>query len=138
MGKTTRLFGRCVRSAIEALRRLRDSYVRSLAELSGSMPHAAATGYGIFTTNYGFPMEITSSWDTREISRPCLEAPGNRRAKGRAVPFSRGLVLETIDEDKPCEFGGDVRVGSGLPLRRRGSCDARGKGTVRRYAGGLD
>ncbi|KAG1334067.1 hypothetical protein COCNU_03G001860 [Cocos nucifera] len=138
MGKTTRLFGRRVRNAIKALCRVRDLYVRSLTELSGSVQYATATGYGSFTASYGFPKEITSSWDNREISRPCAEAPRNRRAKGRAAPFSQGVVLETIDEDKPCEFGGDVRVGSGLLLKRRGNCDYRRKGTVRRYAGGLD
>ncbi|EHA8587603.1 hypothetical protein COCNU_scaffold002768G000020 [Cocos nucifera] len=120
MGKTTRLFGRCMRNAIKALRRVRDLYVRSLTELSGSVQYAAATGYGSFTVSYGFPMEITSSCIAREISRPCTEAQGNRRVKGRVAPFSQVVVLETIDEDKPCEFGGDVRVGSGLLPGRLG------------------
>lgn len=40
----------------------------------GSVQYAAASWYGSFTASYGFPMEITSSWDTREISRPCAEA----------------------------------------------------------------
>ncbi|KAG1348142.1 hypothetical protein COCNU_06G019710 [Cocos nucifera] len=137
MGKTTRLFHRCVRSAIKALCCVRDSYVRSPTVLSGSAQFAAAAGYGSFTASFGFPLDITSSRDTREISRRCAEAPQNRRAEGRAAPFSRGVVLETIDEDKPCEFGADVRVCSDLLLGRRASCHAWGKGTVRWYAGGL-
>ncbi|KAG1348144.1 hypothetical protein COCNU_06G019730 [Cocos nucifera] len=123
MGKTTRLFDRCVRRAIKALCWVRDLYVRSLLELSGSVQYAAATVYGSSMASYGFPMDITSSWCTREISPPCSEAPGNRRAKGRVASFSQGVVLETIDEDKPCEFGGDVRVCPGLP-GRHGCCGA--------------
>lgn len=57
MGKTRRLFGRCVRSAIKVLCRVRDSYVRRLTELSSSVQYETAMGYGSFTACYGFPME---------------------------------------------------------------------------------
>ncbi|XP_008796991.1 uncharacterized protein LOC103712289 [Phoenix dactylifera] len=137
----TSRFGRCLRAPLRVLRRARDMYVRSLTECAGGVQYGAAVGYPTFASvprSYSFGSARTSSSDEdlRELIRAASQSRAgslNARA-GVVVPRSQSVAVGRIEEDKPCDFDDDVRVGSDLLFPRSRSCAVGAKRRPRWFA----
>lgn len=140
-GRLSRWLGAPVR----ALSRACDSYVRRMSACAGRMPtHAGTVGRGGFGP--GTMQAATFSSRSRrggdEDVSELVRAMSQRQQADRsvvpdvAVPVrSRSVAVGRIDEDAPCEFGADVRIGPVMPTVRRSRSVAVGGGLAARAGG---
>ncbi|XP_010942045.1 uncharacterized protein [Elaeis guineensis] len=135
------LFGRCARAPLRVLCRARDLYVRSLNGCAGRVQYGAAIGYPTFATvprsySVGSARTSASDEDLRELIRAASQGrAGLLNARdGVVVPRSQSVAIGRIDEDKPCDFDDDVRVGSDLLFPRSRSCAVGAKRRPRWFA----
>ncbi|EHA8588538.1 hypothetical protein COCNU_scaffold005702G000020 [Cocos nucifera] len=109
--------------------RARDLYVRSLTGCAGRVQCGAAIGYPTFASvprsfSVGSARTSSSDDDLRELIRAASQGrAGSLNARGcSVVPRSQSVAIGRIDEDQPCDFDEDVRVGSDLLFPRSRSC----------------
>ncbi|OEL35370.1 hypothetical protein BAE44_0003610 [Dichanthelium oligosanthes] len=123
------------RAPARALGRARDLYVRGLTGCARYVPSDAAFGYPVFVPAASLSRSHSSAgsdWsggaadeDLRELVRAASQRRvEQRRAELRAVARSQSMAaalsMARIDEDAPCEFGGDG--GPGALNARSQSC----------------
>ncbi|XP_062187833.1 uncharacterized protein LOC133891128 [Phragmites australis] len=123
------------RAPRRALGAARDLYVRSLTACAGHLPADAAFGYPTFACSAdSFASSSRRSSDVDDDLRELIRAASQRRAAAEAahpaaVSRSQSVAMARIDEDRPCEFGGEVvlfprsrscAVGAGRLAGRRG------------------
>ncbi|GLT62520.1 hypothetical protein SLA2020_351520 [Shorea laevis] len=127
----------CVKAPIRILTKLRDFYIQGMNECSGRLDYGIAMGCPTpqistlpksFSTNS--MRSTTNNEDFRELMRaastkslankvqpaaksPTTTAPPDNFSRSRSVGFGR------IDEDKPCEFGEDIKVNTDVYPRSR-------------------
>ncbi|XAR51385.1 hypothetical protein NMG60_11005998 [Bertholletia excelsa] len=137
-GKESRL-RRYLKAPIRVLSKVRDLYVQSMIECGGRVEYCCVMGCPtaqISTLPRSFSVGSSRSnrdEDLRELMRAAsTKSLGNRvetellrRQSGlggaKVVPRSFSVGIGRIDEDKPCEFGEDVKVVSAAFPRSR-SC----------------
>ncbi|KAK6798304.1 hypothetical protein RDI58_006006 [Solanum bulbocastanum] len=129
---------RCIKAPIRVLIKARDCYVHSLMDCSGKIGYGSVMGVpqiSALPRSFSVNSSVSSSRDEdfRELVRiASRKSLVNKietellRQKSIAknvdlVPRSRSVAIGRIDEDKPCDFGDDVKVHTDLFLRSR-SC----------------
>ncbi|EHA8590668.1 hypothetical protein COCNU_scaffold022069G000010 [Cocos nucifera] len=105
-------------------------YVRGITGCAGRVRGGGAIGYPTFASiprsySLGSARTSSSDEDLRELIRAAsLSRAGslNAGAGGVVVPRSQSVAIGRIEEDGPCDFDDDVRVGSDLLFPRSRSC----------------
>ncbi|TMW85877.1 uncharacterized protein LOC107010430 [Solanum pennellii] len=130
---------RCIKAPIRVLIKARDCYVHSLMDCSGKIGYGSVMGVpqiSALPRSFSVNSSVSSSRDEdfRELVRiasrkslvnkmetELLRQKSIASKNVDAVPRSRSVAIGRIDEDKPCDFGDDVKVNTDLFLRSR-SC----------------
>ena len=139
-GATKRL-RRCVKALVRALGTVGDLYVKSVTRCAGHVKceGAAVNGYPTlseFSHSYCFSSARMGNGesDLQELVR----AAAATKTKDEMVKRSRSVATGRIDENEPCEFEEDVKVGSNLLLPRRSrSLAVRGLGAMKKGGKGI-
>ncbi|KAK4346684.1 hypothetical protein RND71_033023 [Anisodus tanguticus] len=140
-GKESRI-KKCIKAPIRVLIKASDCYVRSLTDCSGRIGYGSAIGSCPAVTQFSslprsFSVNSFASSgdeDSRELMRIaarknlvnkveleqlkmlCL---GQKSLAKNVMPRSRSVAIGRIDEDKPCDFGEDVKVNTDVYRRSR-------------------
>ncbi|WOL08965.1 hypothetical protein Cni_G17718 [Canna indica] len=151
-GTVASRLSRYVKAPMRLLCRVCDSYVRAMTNFAGKMEYGGGAGLGyapMLPRSFSVHSAGTSTSgddDFRELVRAASVARmGSLQQLDRvreassslpmprvvAVPRSRSAAIGRIDEDKPCEFGADVRLGEDYLLPRSRSSAVPAK---RRFA----
>ncbi|GLT46822.1 hypothetical protein SLA2020_205520 [Shorea laevis] len=153
-GKKESKLSKCLKLPIRILTRARDFYIKSITECSDWIGHgttmACPTGH-LNTLPRSFSVSSTKSTtgdeDLRELIRAAsIRSLGNKiqadllqQQQGRqstdTAPYivlrSQSIGIGRIDEDKPCEFGEDIKVQTTiLPRSLSYAAVGKRKGTV--------
>ncbi|XP_078430514.1 uncharacterized protein LOC144702368 [Wolffia australiana] len=128
--------GRVVRAPFTALRFLRDFYVRSITSCAANGRVGVVAGSAGLPRSYSLnPSRVSSSSETdlRELVRAASQGAMGSLNRGvgfgPVVPRSQSVAVGRIDEDKPCDFSGEVGLGPlvfprsrscAVPVRKRG------------------
>ncbi|CAL9079611.1 hypothetical protein MUK42_27797 [Musa troglodytarum] len=120
---------RYIKAPYRALLRARDSYVNSMAGCAGRAQRGPTIIAMPRTQSRSFhrPQMSSGEDDINDLIRAASRSR-LRSVEGAAVPRSRSVAAMRIDEDKPCDFEGDVKVAWG-PRNR--SCDVVSKRRAR-------
>ncbi|CAL9102287.1 unnamed protein product [Musa textilis] len=118
---------RCMKAPIRMLCRACDFYVRSMNSCAGRVPQGGALGYTMTTTlprSFSVQSGRTSMSGDDDLQELIRASSVSRTGGGRfdlkgaspqqpaVVPRSQSVAIGRIDEDKPCDFGDDVKLGS--------------------------
>ncbi|XP_055805428.1 uncharacterized protein LOC129874202 [Solanum dulcamara] len=128
---------KCIKAPIRVLIKARDCYVHSLMDCSGKIGYGSVMGVpqiSALPRSFSVNSSISSrDEDFRELVRiASRKSLVNKmetellRQKSIAknvdlVPRSRSVGIGRIDEDKPCDFGEEVKVNTDVFTRSR-SC----------------
>lgn len=126
-------WGRCLRAPFRVLSSVRDLYIKGMNGCAGRVQYgAAAVAYPSFaefrgSSSFNSARSSTSDEDLRDLIRA---------ASRREMPVrrSQSVVVGRIDEDAPCEFKDDVKLGNDLLFPRSKSYAVGGKRMVRALA----
>ncbi|KAJ4755749.1 hypothetical protein LUZ62_090154 [Rhynchospora pubera] len=133
--KALTILTKCIKAPLLVLLRARDLYVSSMTNCAGRAQQGPARGFAGMvpvsrSQSNGFYRSSTSSSeeDIRELIRAASKAGFPRGGKQPGVgPRSQSVGMGRIDEDGPCEFGDDVKLGLGPKSK---SCNVVIGGTV--------
>ncbi|XP_020255141.1 uncharacterized protein LOC109832114 [Asparagus officinalis] len=115
--KATSKLGKCLRAPIRVLTSVRDLYIKGMNGCAGRVQSAGALAYPSFTElNCVYSNSARSSASDDDL-RELIRAASVGRVQG-PVRRSQSVVVGRIDEDEPCEFKEDVKVGSDLLFPR--------------------
>ncbi|CAN4083052.1 unnamed protein product [Withania somnifera] len=129
---------KCVKAPIRVLIKARDCYVQNLMDCSGKIGYSSVMGVPQISASprsFSVNSSVSSSRDEdfRELVRIAsrkslankveseLVRPKSLAVSVNVVPRSRSVVIGRIDEDKPCDFGDEVKVNTDVFTRSR-SC----------------
>ncbi|KAM3286091.1 hypothetical protein CQW23_05350 [Capsicum baccatum] len=132
---------KCIKAPIRILSKARDCYVHSLMDCSGKIGYGSVIGVpqiSALPRSFSTNSSVSSSCDEdfRELVRIASRKSLVRKVEAdllrqkslaknavnvNAVPRSRSAAIGRIDEDKPCDFGDDVKVNTDVFTRSR-SC----------------
>ncbi|KAJ8545972.1 hypothetical protein K7X08_018555 [Anisodus acutangulus] len=115
---------KCIKAPIRVLIKARDYYVHSLMERSGRIGYGSVMGVpqiSALPRSFSVNSSVSSSRDEdlRELMRIASRKSLLNRQKSLAknvMPRSRSVAIGRIDEDKPCDFGEDVKVNTDVAL----------------------
>ncbi|KAF8404856.1 hypothetical protein HHK36_009746 [Tetracentron sinense] len=127
-------FVRCVKAPYRLLCRARDFYVHSLTDCAGRV----STGHNTSSLPKSFSVNSSRSTDVDEDLRELIRAVSKNHSSGNkidvnllgqqqlrksatvstGVPMRFSVGIGRIDEDKPCDFEGDIKVNTDLKYPR--------------------
>ncbi|KAK4367856.1 hypothetical protein RND71_011648 [Anisodus tanguticus] len=123
---------KCIKAPIRVLIKARDYYVHSLMECSGRIGYGSAMGVpqiSALPRSFSVNSSVSSSRDEdlRELMRIASRKSLLNRQKSldkngvnvNVMPRSRSVAIGRIDEDKPYDFGEDVKVNTDVFSRSR-------------------
>ncbi|KAJ0961087.1 hypothetical protein J5N97_000988 [Dioscorea zingiberensis] len=120
-----------MKAPIRALSRARDFYVNSMTGCAGKVPYGSGSmgcpaAIPPRSFSYSEHRISASDDDLRELIRA---ASLSRRSPALQTPVKRSqsVAVGRIDEDSPCDFQDEVRVGSSLLFPRSMSCAVRAR-----------
>nr|XP_009763021.1 PREDICTED: uncharacterized protein LOC104214978 [Nicotiana sylvestris]XP_016470354.1 PREDICTED: uncharacterized protein LOC107792630 [Nicotiana tabacum] len=141
---------KCIKAPIRVLIKARDFYVHSLMDCSGTIGYGTVMGCPAVAQISSLPRSFSanSSMSSKdEDFRELIRIASKRslvnkveteilRQKSLAkngvninvVPRSRSVAIGRIDEDKPCDFGEDVKVTDVFQRSRSYAISSRTKG----------
>ena len=118
-------WSRCLRAPVRVLCSVRDLYIKGMNGCAGRVQYGAAVAiaypsYSEFSHSRSFSSARSSASD--EDLRELIRAATRSSQIPVPVRRSQSVVVGRIDEDAPCEFKEDVKVGSDLLFPRSRSC----------------
>ncbi|KAG0467931.1 hypothetical protein HPP92_017259 [Vanilla planifolia] len=124
--------GRCIRAPLRALCRARDFYVRSMTGCANRMYYGGSATAAISLPSVSRSSSMNGGWSADEDLLELMRAASQSRTRAAAadegsVKRSQSVAAVRIDEDKPYEFSGDVKVGGSLIFPRSRSYAVGGK-----------
>ena len=123
-GSAASRWGRCLRAPVRVLCSVRDLYVKGMNGCAGRVQYGAAgaiacPSYSDFSHSRSFSSGRSSASD--EDLRELIRAVSRSSQMPVTVRRSQSVVAGRIDEDAPCDFKEDVKVGSDLLFPRNRS-----------------
>lgn len=125
----------CAKAPLRILCGMRDLYVKGMTRCAGTVSQYNGGGiyncpnYSEFVHGGGFGSGRSdcSEDDLRELIRVASESRIKaelRKSSNRVRRSQSAVVFGRIDEDRPCDFAGEVKVGSSLSFPKSRSIGA--------------
>ncbi|OIT08200.1 hypothetical protein A4A49_18529 [Nicotiana attenuata] len=139
---------KCIKAPIRVLIKARDFYVHSLMDCSGTIGYGTVMGCPAVAQISSLPRSFSANSsmsskdeDFRELFRIASKRNLVNKVRQKSlakngvninvVPRSRSVAIGRIDEDKPCDFGEDVKVNTDVFQRSRSyAVSSRRKGIL--------